>query len=812
MKDFQEEIDSIVDSILDDDVVKAYKELVAAIKNNEPSDDLENKLQGLEGKLIEFASMTQSTNDKQNQEIVGHGKKAFKLLKHEVYALLGEYYLHRLRQKHSRVNAFFEKAALVKDDDVANELSTLLTEDAMLHLQPNLSQEQLLEKECEIQVKVNDYREKVFYSFLLSGVWTKNEHRVAESLFLSPVIDEVSVQLFVSAVTLACFNFFDPRKYLLLAKVYKNAVSPAVKVRALVGLVLCDVVMPKFMEREGLPEALRDLMNSDQKFEDNLLKLQKTLDISVLSVEVCRDMAHKMLGGAMKHMGHIVMGETEEERVKRITSNEDEDAEEAEMQETMDGVMNQEREGYDLYISQFKEISRCNFYKKLYNWFMPFDEQNPAFLHFMAKVPKGREALMMMHDHTEFCDSDLYGFVFFAQKFPEMLDNLWKQLPQDFNEDFSGGVKRYGESRLLRNYVRQLARFYMYGNRQLEFGDPFSDCQSEGFPAYCFLALHRFEEPLFRGIREKAKNYAFNQGSCELLKAFYAFENMENLTVDEHLRIAEVLLDAGGVDNEDVASEHVEIVLKAEPDNMRAHFLTYLNPASFDQDIITSALALLRNQKELMAQTEEEEEDKLTEEDFYDVKIKLMESYIHTRQLEAALKLAYELDYNNPGIDRVNACMAYCLLHRNPIMVSQEQIEKVEKIIDPFLAQDLKSVVSETIKNSLDKHDPKDVMKDLAKVFLKTSQKDLKAECVFDYCKALCALSRHEEDKAFDFLTRGLINSLTKYGDADGFLEELLFPYGVDWLKQFGYEKEDVVVLYQRARIKIMDAGRKFKF
>lgn len=810
MNDYRDEINKVVDALSQDDVAQAYKDLAEAIRNCEPSLDLQNQLNGLEKKLNEFASSPHANKGVQTLEGMSRMKETFRQLMHEIYNVLGQYYLHMLCQEHPRFNVFFEKGASIKDDDVVNDLSSLLTEDAMLHLQPNLSQEQLLEKECLVQANLNDCREKVFDKLLFSGEWTKEELRFAENLLLSPITDEVSAQLFVSAITLSCFNFFDPGKYLLLIKVYKHTVSTAVKVRALVGLALCDVVMPSFMEYIGLSKEFTDLMVSDAKFGKELLKVQKNFNISVLSVDVCHDIARKMYGGAMKHLGQMTMGETEEERVRRITSDGDE--EDAEMQETVDGAMNHEREGYDLYIGQFKEISRCKFFKKLYNWFMPFDEQNPTFLNFLAKTPKGREAMVMMHDHTEFCDSDLYGFIYLVQDYPQMLDNLWQQLPEKAEEESNRSLKHYGESRLLRNYVRQLLRFYMYGNKHMAFVDPFSGCQSNDYPAYCFLSRSRYNEPQFRWLREEAKEYAFAHGTSDLLLSFYDNEEPANLTVDEHLHIAEVLLAAGGEANESAARDHVVFALHAEPDDLTAHSLVYLNPASSDSEIIRSTLILLKNQDGLMAACDDDDEDRMTEEDFFDIKIKLIEAYIHTRQLEAALKQAYEMDYNKPGDERVNACLAYCLLHRNPIMVSQEQIEKVEKIIAPFLAQDLKSMLSDTIKNSLNHQEPKTLMKDLAAIFFSSTQKDPKAECVFEYCKALCCLSRHEEEEALDFLERGLVNCISKDGDFDDFFDKLIFPHGVEWLSQFGYDYEYVNLIYQRARIKILSAGKKLKF
>lgn len=808
MIEFQVSIKALLSYLSDNNVVEAYRELVSIIQETEQNSELVEQVHGLEGIIADFVSDKVPNSEEAKQADKKKAVKTFRLLKYAIYNILGQCYCHKL-SLNRQLDYIFEKGSTVDKKSISDTLSAILTEEAMLHLKSNLSPEQLVEEECALQGKLNDYREKVFYSFLISNLWNGDDRVEMEQILLSPITDEISVQLFVSAITMACLNFFDLEKYLLLSHVYQHASSASVKARALVGLVLCDARMPEFMEADRFSKEVIDLASTDENFKNSLLKVQKWLDISVLSMDVCHDIARQMMGGAVKHLSHMVTGETEEERVKRITSNDEDDEKSEEMKETFDGVVDHEREGYDLYVGQFKEMTKSRFFKSLYNWFMPFDEQNPLLLKFMSETPKGREVITIMHDHTEFCDSDLYGFVYIAQKFPEMLNDLWKQTPEELSKDLREGFKTFGESRLLRNYIRQLYRFYTFANKERIFFDPFKDEQENGSPTYCFLSHPHYEDFLFKDVLRQAEEYALSQGSPKLVLAFCNKKKMKDLTIEEHLAVAEALM-PGDDDVEGVTySDHIEMVLQADPDNLRAHYLIYSDRYASDNEVISSSLFLLKNKDVLLAGSDEAL-GKFTEEDIFDIKIRLLRAYISTRQLEAALKLAYEMDYNNPGNDKVNACLAYCLLHRNPIMVSSEQIEKVESIIDPFLAEDLRTEIKNAVQNAGENSSFDKLMNSLANIFFKTSQKSYEAECVFEYCKFLCSLSRHEEAEAMDYLLRGLLDVLPRNRKGDtNLMERLLFPHGVEWLSQFGYDKNYVTLLYQRVRFKVLNVEKK---
>jgi len=800
------EIDNVLCALSENNVVDAYDLFAEGINESDSNEGLLNILSAVDDKIAEFVS----PKELQPSNVAPHGeqngtKERFVQLKHDFYYFLGQAYLHELRQGNPKIEAVFKNASMSKGEDLKNKFSALLTEEAMLNLETNLTQEQFLEKELAILDKLDEAREQAFDTFLASGVWSQQDMEKAESLLLSPITDDVTVQLCVSAITLSCLGFFDMRKFRILVELYQGSRSVAVRIRALVGIALCDVRMPKFMEKEGLLKEVLSLAASDDNFEDNLLKVQKCLDLSVRSLTMCNEFSHKMMGDVMEQMRHMAVGETEEERVERITSNDDRD-EDNEVMEAFAGAADQEREGIDLYIGQFKGLTKSKFFRKLSNWLMPFDEQNPTLLRFMSQNPKRGTVMMMMHNHTELCDSDLYGFIYLAQKIPQLLDNLWQQTPKELKQEQN--FRPFGESRLLRNYVRQLYRFYLYGNKETKLYDPFTECLDNASPAYCFLSHPHYEDSQFRNLRQKAEDYAVSQGSSELVLSFYDQKDLTNFTNDDRLFYAESLMDTDHQYDKESAIDQIELVLLSDPDNLRAHFLTYLNECSSDRNMIRSTLALLRNQEALMAGNVEGI-FQLSAKDFFGVKIKLMEAYIHTRQLEAALKIAYEMDYNEPGNDRVNACLAYCLLHRNPIMVSAEQIEKVESIIAPFLAQDLKTQLGQIISDSIEDKNTDNLFRNLANVFFTSTKKSLRAECVFEYCEALCSLSRHEEDKAVDHILRGLVNCVSNKGVDDDFMRNLFFPHGAEWLSQFGYDEEYLMMLYQRARLKIMDFENK---
>lgn len=808
MNKLQQKLKEILHSLSQDMISEAYDEVKDLVSGCEHNMNLNDKLDMVEVHVLKLLSG--KTTDITFPQKMEQAKSAFHDIQHSLYGVAVDAVLCQLSEKNPVYMQLSQKGNHVHIEDVEQRIGSFLSEDAMLHIESGLSQKMIYDKEIAIQTKLNDYREEVFSYLFTDTLWTEKKRDAMEKLLLSPILDEVSAQIFLSAITLSCMNIFDGEKYLFLLKTYKEATVLAVKVRAFVGLVLCDAKMPEFFEKEGLYSKYISLAKEEDDFLDDLYGLQRWLVVSKCSEALNENLAHSLFKEVLGRTNHMLAGESEEERVKRLTSDVDEDEELSEnMEETIEDIGNRERKGYDLYIEQFRVMTLKNkFFDKLYNWFLPFDEQQPIFKNYIAKQKKGRDMLKVMHDHTELCDTDLYGFMFLVEKHPEMADSLCSQIPEEMAEEMKQDIKTYGKARLMRNYVRVLYRFYKFANKSHDFFDPFTELRdNNGTPYYCILCSPHYDDPAFHLVRMKALKMSDEYESADLALSIYNLVDKPIFEADDHINYAIALLNRDEPGDAEKAVAHIDAALKMEPDNIKVHRLVLLNPVSKSSEIIRSALFLLDYFKVTKDSAITHDDASIDEEEVFDVKMELMKAYIQERQLEAALKIAFEMDYNNPGNDEVAAVIAYCLLHRNPIKVDPANIKKAEEIADSYLADDMTTELKKTFGGN-DMPEVNDILKSLAGIFLNAQKKSPTAECVLDYCKVLCALSRHDIKVAMDYMVRGLLAKCDHENNAKGFLYGLLFPYGVEWLSQFGYDEKFVSILYQRAYFKLSQLNK----
>lgn len=131
---------------------------------------------------------------------------------------------------------------LTSFDEVQETFEKFATDEAMLNLRVDLSEEQIDEERQKIQEQLNAYRNMVFSYILVTDDWNDDFVKNVLDIIASDLVDPYTINMIVSAVSLSCSVFFDaPRLAVLMRLIKSDDSTCSVRQRALVGFVFCAI-------------------------------------------------------------------------------------------------------------------------------------------------------------------------------------------------------------------------------------------------------------------------------------------------------------------------------------------------------------------------------------------------------------------------------------------------------------------------------------------------------------------------------------------------------------------------------------------
>ena len=702
-----------------------------------------------------------------------------------------------------------ESLDLCKGEAIAEQISGFLAEEAMLQFKPNLSSEQLADEERALQTKLGDCRNQTFYAILNLKVWDKDKMKGLKKLLFSPLLDEQSLILFVSALNLCNLRYFSKDLFELQEKLYLDSPLLSARMYALVGMLLSSNFMPKFWYSGELKDCFVDLARRQPAFLKDLYRVQKWLGVIAVSEQRSHEFASKMMGGLYKASLKEMNGETEEERVKRIISSDDEEEELPEdIKDAMETIIAGEQKGYDLYVGQFKIFSKAKFFENQSSWFLPFDEQNPEVLDRLAENPEMALNVKIMQKHSDLCDSDLYGFVDSFGNNKKMLEKMKESVPPELVDRLSNekesdeeAVEKQTKKKWIRNYLRELIRFFLFCPSRKAFSNPFKNYHENEAPAYCVLTNGLFGDSIFDEVEVEAKKFAEENNINELTISILDSKEGGPDNLADCLSMASALLDRGDETDGYAASTFARQAIEIAPDNEEAAFLL------FDCGILTENNAdIITYGPRVIESAPADQEDAIRL-----VKLQLIRAYMLEGMIEEALKIVYELNYDDPDDEKVLASLAYCLLHRKK-GDRAEQLAKAEKIVDSVIDHDVVNTMNGFLEDNKDeKISMKDMFKLITSMALRIKGHAPETEITFYYCKGLCSLSRREMGDAYEALRKAYIYAQTDE-KLDKFFKKLFWEDAPDWLKPYGYSKIELSLLWEKMSKKYLDTPRLMDF
>lgn len=429
------------------------------------------------------------------------------------------YYMTRLQLK-SKSNLSI-KALLMQMEGYSDEL-------AIANLLDPLS-----DRSKEIRLSHEEALENLFNLVWTNVAWGVQENGEALEVLDSPQLPLNDLCLFVSAVTMSLMACFDLRKLMWLFDAYGHK-EVVINQRALVGLAF---IFQFYHERLLLyPEvaARLSLLNEDERFSGDLCRVQIQILRSQETEKIDRKMREEIIPEMIKSVKNQNMKfdlEELDEEGNEYNPDWMQKFESSPIGDKLREMSELQMEGADVYMSTFAQLKGYPFFRKIANWFYPFDKQHSAVV---EEFKSDKHALLdVVFKSAFFCESDKYSMCFTLTQIPQeqrdaMMSQLSNQQMSELLDDKNEELikKRLNDPVSVSNlYIHALYRFFRLFNRRYDFKDVFRE------------TIHLYKYTILQPILQK-KEYLreiaeFLFRKEYILEATNAYESLLDLSGDD---------------------------------------------------------------------------------------------------------------------------------------------------------------------------------------------------------------------------------------------------------------------------------------
>lgn len=449
---------------------------------------------------------------------------------------------------------------------------------------------------------------------LFTNVWTtphlsKKEKEELKGLLSDETgtVNFSTQSLVLSALLMASLMYYDHLKLELLAETFLSNGNVRIKARALTGILL---TLRRHTDRInenpatiGMLEVLSDEAEITKGVRKFVPLMLRTIDTDRVNKRVNEEIFPELMRMKpdieknMRHLGekfnHMEMEENPDwEAILSKSGIADKLKELTEMQ--MDGA--------DIFMSAFSQMKGFSFFRRLSNWFVPFDKGHSEVRQVAGTVPS---ALMtLLTDGQYFCSSDKYSMVLALSKMPPAQFNMMsgqlseqlESMRSDIETSLAGATTDIAAEMAL--YLKDLYRFFRIKNEGV--ADPFKGVfEIADIPPYRSL---RTDRDLLRGMAEFYFKYGYwdvaqdlfgyisdmdetpeedilqKRGYClQLLgheeEALKTYMQAELLNPDSDWLLKRISVLLRDMKRYDEAAEYVRRALERKPDNLQLEML-----------------------------------------------------------------------------------------------------------------------------------------------------------------------------------------------------------------------------------------------
>lgn len=524
-------------------------------------------------------------------------------------------------------------------DSIREKLESFVSEVAFSSLEINSNQSELLKT---VYSEHHYYIQQLFDAILFTQQWSHDFAMNLANLLISPTIDSLDAQLFVSVMSLGAIYNKDPERLLALLEIYKQTNDEHIKQRALSGWVMgVDDDMLKVFTSVN-DEISAELDN--EKTRTEVLELQ-------MQVIYCRnaqrdteklkqDIMPTLLKNQQFEITPTGIKPKEEDSLEDILHPDAADKKMEELEQSLHKMMDMKQQGVDIYFGGFSQMKRFSFFYTESNWFIPFTKNHPQLQHLSTDFLNSGMIKTIL-DSGSFCDSDKYSFVLATA-------SIYDRLPANILEALNAGqgsMEIYGDHEIdmtdptyiRRMYLQDLYRFFTLSDFRRLFENPF-DHQH-----FLFLLHPIFHHKMGYEARRIQKFLLKQKMYSSLSRLFYAYKDHKNIN---DLKMETVIC----MHDEDYlqAIYLYELILKASPNDRQA--LAGYSQASFIEGDYKEAAIGYR------MLLEHDPDNKA-------IALNLAISLINNDEAEEGVKILYRLEYEQPEDINVKRALAWGQLY-----------------------------------------------------------------------------------------------------------------------------------------------------
>lgn len=519
----------------------------------------------------------------------------------------------------------------------------------------------------------------LFSAILVSKHWSKKISQQFVELICGDTLQEEDACLMVSAIMMSTLIIFDNEKYLCLADIYKQTENIYIKERALVGWVFSLSPHNNYMTAESHDKLIELWLYDTTQAE--LQGLQKQIffcmDAEADANIMQKNVFSRFTDNKAKQIIDLSNDIFDETGVEEILHPEKEEEEVEKMEKGIQQMIQMEKAGSDIYFDGFSKMKSFAFFHVLSNWFVPFYKENPA-VHGLVEALDGCDKLLDgIKENSPFCDSDKYSFVYaltMSLRTPTAapIKGLLKE-GLIFSND-SGMRNAIGYTTYIRRmYLQDLYRFFRISQFREAFINIFStepDAPAFFFlsPAFRKILMPRFSDtdnPLYPAISKNIMRFLLKRKDYVRLRAL--FKKMNTGIKDVEGLYARILTDLHHNDKYSImdADGYAAELRNVASENPAA--LNLVAKVYCIEEYYDLALEVYKELYQLKPSGK--------------TKLKMAYCLLETDESQEAVKLLYELDYNDPNNLDILRPLAWGLLMRHDADKALTMYNKVMKLI-----------------------------------------------------------------------------------------------------------------------------------
>lgn len=701
-----------------------------------------------------------------------------------------------LTSSDSTYKALYERGKQLEDlDEIPATMAGFQADKAMVQLDASLDYKAKLEKYLEIEKQVDAYR-NIIFSHLVTTQWNKETISKYQRLIASPTVDTTTRALMLSALTISCSTVFDIKKFSALLALAICETSVTLKVRALVGVVICTIRVPLFYEKRVL-EKLKEAQSEDSSFIKHILVVSKML-LRVLDTREASKAMHEHMINELQGMATRIVGQDQEN--DELSDDEEND------DSAIDGILEMVKGGSDFYYDQFKKAKKFAFFHSMYNWFVPFYVGSTTCLKMQKSLSEDYGfRLECFMDNISMCDNDRYSLLLAFGEEDGIVQSILKNAPQELLDIYrkkqarkNGDDEYYIEwdeanpdSYMLpmAYYVQDIVRFYKLAPMRSSFFNPF-DVQDTDY-VFTPLLAPVYADKSFDKARLSMARYCVKRNELDYVEELLGDDYPD--TIECHYMLAAMYC-SFGERNTAPAIPHVERLLQAAPDN-KVFVELAVEVYNYDQCYDKSIECL---EKFLQCVDNKEEQDR--------AKKLLAHTYVLQNAYENASKLYYELWYNNSEDGWYLVHLVESLIYAQTC--TEETLSKSLNMLHEFI----KNIEEQSNKNidfsKLNDKDPVKVMANLFQMMTNVKKQDHDLESRLHVLQGMILMALGEREDALKSFYTGYevlvgfkkISKLDKPIRKDIFSEE-----DKAWLVAKGFCMEELSLINDLAAIQFFD-------